>query len=348
MIQISMLDLICIFGSAAFAFVLAWWLTIQLSRGRWLVALDHPNERSLHHTPTPRTGGLAIVIALVLAQVPIALVYGLSWDGFAIGIASAMVLSISVLDDLRDVPARWRLVVQAGAAMLLLAFGFSLRALLLPGWQMQMSPPIGYVLSLLMVLWLINLYNFMDGIDGLAGGMGVIGFAALGVLGGQAGDWGFAAVCVAVSAACAGFLVSNFPPARIFMGDAGSSVLGLLAAALSLKAQRDGLFSVWLSLLVFSPFIVDASVTLIRRALAGEAIWRAHRSHFYQRVVGLGWSHRRTTVFEYVLMLACAGSALALADSDSATQRLALLAWASSYAMLMATITLIERRRAPL
>ena len=327
------------------AFLLAWWLTVQLARGRWLVALDHPNERSLHDTPTPRTGGLAIVSALALALLPIAWKYGISRDGVVVCVAVAMVLMISIADDLRNLSVIWRLAVHAAAATLLLVCGFSLEFLALPGWRWEMPALVGGMFSFLMVLWLINLYNFMDGIDGLAGGMGVIGFATLGALGVQAGDWGFASICATVAAVCGGFLFCNFPPARIFMGDAGASVLGLLAAALSLKAQRDGLFPVWLSLLVFSPFIIDATVTLIRRALTGAAIWKAHRSHFYQRLVGIGWSHRRTTLLEYLLMLACAGSALSLSAADSGFQRMALLAWAVTYVMLMVAITAVERRR---
>jgi UDP-N-acetylmuramyl pentapeptide phosphotransferase/UDP-N-acetylglucosamine-1-phosphate transferase len=338
-------ELIVVSATLIVVFALAAWLTLQLSRGRWLVALDHPNERSLHDTPTPRTGGLAIVASFALAQLPVLWLYGVSWGGFAVAVAVAMVLVVSLADDLRDMSVTVRLSVQAGAAVVLIVFDFSLRDAVLPGGQWSLSPLIGATFSLLMMLWLTNLYNFMDGIDGLAGGMGVIGFAALGVLGAQAGDFGFFVVCAAISAACGGFLVFNYPPARIFMGDAGSSVLGLLAAALSLKADRDGLFPLWLSVLVFSPFIVDATVTLIRRALQREVIWQAHRSHFYQRLVGLGLSHQRTTQLEYLLMLACAASALLAQDAGDGLQSLVLFAWAATYAMLILTISAAERRR---
>jgi UDP-N-acetylmuramyl pentapeptide phosphotransferase/UDP-N-acetylglucosamine-1-phosphate transferase len=266
-------ELIVVSTTLIVAFAFAAWLTLQLSRGRWLVAMDHPNERSLHDTPTPRTGGLAIVASFALAQLPVLWLFGVSWGGFAVAVAVAMMLAVSLADDLRDMSVAVRLSVQAGAALVLIVFDFSLRDVVLPGVRWSLSPSLGVSFSLLLVLWLTNLYNFMDGIDGLAGGMGVIGFAAIGVLGAQAGDFGFFAVCAVISAACGGFLVFNYPPARIFMGDAGSSVLGLLAAAMSLKADRDGLFPLWVSMLVFSPFIVDATVTLIRRALRRKVLW---------------------------------------------------------------------------
>lgn len=266
-------ELIVVSTTLIVAFAFAAWLTLHLSRGRWLVAMDHPNERSLHDTPTPRTGGLAIVASFALTQLPVLWLFGVSWGGFAVAVAVAMMLAVSLADDLRDMSVAVRLSVQAGAALVLIVFDFSLRDVVLPGVRWSLSPSLGVSFSLLLVLWLTNLYNFMDGIDGLAGGMGVIGFAAIGVLGAQAGDFGFFAVCAVISAACGGFLVFNYPPARIFMGDAGSSVLGLLAAAMSLKADRDGLFPLWVSMLVFSPFIVDATVTLIRRALRRKVLW---------------------------------------------------------------------------
>jgi UDP-N-acetylmuramyl pentapeptide phosphotransferase/UDP-N-acetylglucosamine-1-phosphate transferase len=338
-------DSACVVVSAGLAFALSGWLAAQLAQGRWVTALDHPNERSLHASPTPRTGGLAIFIAVALAQMPIILLHGVSWDGLAISVAVVGVLLISIVDDLRNVAVIWRLGVHVGAAIVLLSANVSVHTLVLPGWQWVIPAAAGEMFSLLAILWLINLYNFMDGMDGLAGGMGLIGFACLGGLGAQAGDWGFAAVCAAISAACAGFLLPNFAPARIFMGDAGASVLGLLVVAMSLKAHRDGLFSLWVSLLVFSPFVIDATVTLMRRLMAGEVIWKAHRSHFYQRIVGLGWSHRRTALFEYLLMCACATTALSLSDAHPGIQRTALLVWAAIYVTLMVAVTAVERRR---
>jgi len=122
-------------------------------------------------------------------------------------------------------------------------------------------------------------------------------------------------------------------------------VLGFAAAATALEADRRGAFALWLSLLVFSPFVVDATVTLLRRALNAEAVWLAHRSHFYQRLVRLGWSHRRTTLRAYVLMAACAASALAVQHAPWPLQAATLFAWALIYAILMLVVTRLERAR---
>jgi UDP-N-acetylmuramyl pentapeptide phosphotransferase/UDP-N-acetylglucosamine-1-phosphate transferase len=183
---------------------------------------------------------------------------------------------------------------------------------------------------------MINLYNFMDGMDGFSGGMATAGFSTLGLLGYLGGDNHFASICWLIAAASAGFLVWNFPPARIFMGDVGSSALGFLAAALSLWANRIGLFPLWLAILVFTPFIFDATLTLVRRTLNGERIWEAHRNHYYQRLVQAGWSHRRTVLWEYGLMLLCCSSALVAYHATTLVQWsiLAGVAWVCLVAVI--------------
>ena len=157
-------------------------------------------------------------------------------------------------------------------------------------------------------MWMINLYNFMDGMDGFAGGMTVIGFGTLAVIGVE--HQLFMTMNLLVVSATCGFLLFNFPPAKIFMGDVGSSSLGFLAAGFSLWGNYEGIFPLWIALLIFSPFIVDATVTLLHRLFRGEKVWQAHKFHYYQRLVELGWGHKRTVLWEYVLMGACSISAL--------------------------------------
>jgi UDP-N-acetylmuramyl pentapeptide phosphotransferase/UDP-N-acetylglucosamine-1-phosphate transferase len=153
--------------------------------------------------------------------------------------------------------------------------------------------------------WMINLYNFMDGMDGLAGGMAVIGFGSYGIAALAGGDFSFAAINLSVATAALGFLVFNFPPARVFMGDAGAIPLGGLAAIFNITGFQRGDWPWWFGIMVFSPFIVDASLTLCKRLLRGEKVWQAHREHYYQRLVQSGWGHRKTTLAEYTLMLLC-------------------------------------------
>lgn len=274
------------------------------------LALDVPNVRSLHAAPIPRVGGLALVGALLCgwAALPVA--------PAAIAVLAALLCGFSYLDDRRGLPVLVRLGMQ-----LLAAAAFVL--LLRPEPAAWMLVPLGLAL-----VWFTNLYNFMDGMDGLAGGMAVIGFAALGVGSLHAGADGLAAAAFCVAAAAAGFLIFNWHPARIFLGDAGSIPLGFLAGALGIQGWRDDVWPLWFPLLVFSPFVVDATVTLLRRLLAGEKIWTAHREHYYQRLVRMGWSHRRTAAAEYAVMLAAAAAALAL-RAAAPTVQAAGLAWAA-------------------
>jgi len=251
---------------------------------------------------------------------------------------------VSFQDDRMNVAARWRILVHLLAAVSLLTANLVPGSLVLPGLALPLPAWIAILLVLLFVVWMINLYNFMDGMDGFAGGMATIGFSALAWLGWA--DVGFATFCLIVAAASAGFLVHNFPPAKIFLGDTGSTALGFLAAAFSLWGAKDGLFPFWVVLLVFSPFIVDATVTLLRRLLRGEKVWEAHRRHYYQRLVLLGWGHRRTVLTEYALMLACAGSALLAVRLPPVGQISLAMAWGLIYGFLMWGVGRLERRRA--
>jgi UDP-N-acetylmuramyl pentapeptide phosphotransferase/UDP-N-acetylglucosamine-1-phosphate transferase len=256
---------------------------------RWL--LDWPNVRSLHAAPVPRTGGLAIMPGVALGVV----VSGT--QSLALGLALGLML-LSVLDDWKGLSPHVRLFAHLAAAFaLVLTIG-------------EQGSWLETILLVLGVAWMTNLYNFMDGADGLAGGMAVFGFAAYAAAAWLAGNTDFALACLAVAAAAAAFLLFNFPPARIFMGDAGSIPLGFLAAALGISGWRGQMWPLWFPAVVFSPFVLDASVTLARRLLRGEQIWRAHRSHYYQRQILMGWSHRRLALSAYALMAATATAAL--------------------------------------
>ena len=253
-------------------------------------------------------------------------------------------VAISILDDYRSIPIKWRILIHGWAACVIFRASYMPTTFDLPDLVLPLPAWIIIPLTLLFTVWMINLYNFMDGMDGFASGMAVIGFSTLGWLGWA--DIGFATFCLIVVAASAGFLVHNFPPAKIFLGDAGSTALGFLAAACSLWGSKDSLFPFWVALLVFSPFIVDATVTLLRRVLRGEKFWQAHRSHYYQRLVLLGWGHRRTVLAEYALMLACAGSALLAVRLPPVGQISLAMVWGLIYGFLMWGVGRLERRHA--
>jgi UDP-N-acetylmuramyl pentapeptide phosphotransferase/UDP-N-acetylglucosamine-1-phosphate transferase len=301
------------------AFAAIWWL---LRSRLSFVALDRPNPRSLHEAPIPRTGGLGLhagallAIGIIAPQLPTAL-----WIAFAV------LLLVSFLDDLRGIPVLLRFVLHVAVCAL-----FSAAILASEHGVLAVAA------AALAFAWMANLYNFMDGSDGLAGGMALIGFSFYGAAAWLAGSTEFALVNFSIAAAAAAFLVFNFHPARIFLGDAGSVPLGFLAAALGLTGwlQRD--WTWWFPVLVFSPFIVDASVTLARRLLRREKVWEAHRGHYYQQLVRLGWGHRRTAIAEYALMLASGLLALTALTLTAGLQAVALAAAAGAYLLIMVSI----------
>lgn len=319
------------------AFAASCLLTRYLASARSVLRIvDHPNERSLHDRPTPRTGGLAILAGVLIAGTWLMAMLGAQRDVLWVGLDMIVLAAVSFLDDRLDLSAALRFLVHLGVAVTLAAAGMVLQELELPGVVWSLPVPLAGLITVGYVVWMINLYNFMDGMDGFAGGMAAIGFGALGLLGWTESAWLFSSVCWVISASALGFLVWNFPPARIFLGDAGSSTLGFLVAACSLWADKQGIAPLWVSALVFSPFIVDATVTLIRRAFRREPIWKAHRSHYYQRLAVAGWGHRRTVLWEYALMLACAASAIlvARAESGQTWPWLVIAGWAAVYLML--------------
>jgi UDP-N-acetylmuramyl pentapeptide phosphotransferase/UDP-N-acetylglucosamine-1-phosphate transferase len=278
-----------------------------------------------------------------MALVGIAVVRGFAASTGWIVSGALLVAGVSYWDDRSGVPASVRLAAHVMAATLLVMGGVKVAHIALPGVSVPMSESLLIVAAVLFTVWMTNLYNFMDGMDGFAGGMAVIGFATFALFGWRAGHESCAAVSLVLAAASAGFLLFNFPPARIFMGDVGSSTLGFLAAALSIWGARDGVFPHWVAVLVFSPFVVDATVTLFRRLFGGERVWEAHRSHYYQRLVRLGWGHRKTVLWEYLLMLSSAGSALWAVSLPPAGQWALILVWAFVYTGLAVLVSRLEQ-----
>lgn len=306
----------------------AYGLDVTLKRVR--LPLDRPNERSLHSIPTPRSGGLVATPVVLAAW--IALVPGIPWSIWG---AFALLFAVSALDDVRSLPVAARFGCHLAAA------GLATLGLASQSWDAFTS-----LVAILAIGWMTNLYNFMDGSDGLAGGMAVVGFGTFGVAAWLGTDPSVAIAAWILAGAAAGFLVWNFPPAKVFLGDAGSIPFGGMAGALGLLGWSRGLWPAWFPLLVFAPFVVDASVTLARRALRGEKVWQAHREHYYQRLVRLGWGHRRTAMAEYALMVACAGTSLVGLRLDRSLHAWLLIATAATFVLLMALIDRAWHRHA--
>ncbi len=320
-------------AGACVAWLVCWLLAHP--RNPWQV-LDWPNERSLHDRPVPRTGGLAIVCGVLVAA------FGLSWDAAPGGlVTAAAILAVALVswyDDRKGLSPRLRLAVHGAAAMTVAVAGIRPPVAWLPGVTVTLGGPITVLVTTLFLVWWINLYNFMDGMDGFAGGMAVFGFGALAMLGYRAHDPAFAGIALMVASAALGFTVANFPPARLFMGDMGATVLGFMAGIMILTGSARGDFPLWAGLAVFSPFLVDATVTLLKRVARGERLTAAHRGHYYQRLVRAGLSHRRTVLGEYGLMVVCGLSAYAGTGASRPVQWAIIAALAILYGVLAALV----------
>jgi UDP-N-acetylmuramyl pentapeptide phosphotransferase/UDP-N-acetylglucosamine-1-phosphate transferase len=313
---------------AIFALAAAWMITFALTREKLSrLVLDRPNARSLHASAVPRTGGIALFIAaaatLWLFSLPVA-----SNVLFAVGAVAA----VSLLDDVREVPAVGRLAVHLSAA----------------AWLVFSADASGYSLlvkaaAVVAIAWAANLYNFMDGADGLAAGMAVIGFVALGLAAAASDNEVFARINFIIAAVAAGFLPFNLEPARIFLGDVGSVPLGFIGAVFGFYGWSVDVWPLWFPVLVFSPFVVDSTVTLAQRALRRERLWHAHHDHYYQRLVRMGWSHRYTALVEYALMAAVAIASIVALKLSPQGQAAVLVTVAAAYVVVMRLIDVAWR-----
>lgn len=259
--------------------------------------LDLPNARSSHGVPTPRGGGVAIVVVTTVG-----LLLG-AWQGVAApGLLRAVVgggLAVALIgfaDDNRSVSPLIRLAVHCAAALWALLCLGGLPPLGIAGRVVAFGW-LGYVLGTLGIVWTLNLFNFMDGIDGIAASEAA--FVALAGAALTLMTQGSPAVVFAglvLAAACSGFLLWNWPPAKIFLGDVGSGYLGYVIVVLALAAARGRPTAVWTWLILGGAFFVDATVTLVRRSLRGERLHEAHRTHAYQWLAQSWGSHRRVTL----------------------------------------------------
>ena len=337
---------------------LSWWMTgLLVSKASFLRAVDHPNVRSLHTKPTPRSGGVAIFASALIG-------FGVVAFGFAVvppstgflpkGFASAsiwifgsivLVTTVSFLDDRVGLPIGLRFAVQAIAAVIVVwGVGLTLPSIPIPAIKTVVLGGLAVPVSLLFLLWMTNLYNFMDGMDGFAGGMTTLGFGFLAYFGWRAGHPFMMLTATIIAMSALGFLFHNFPPARIFMGDVGSIPLGFTGGTLMLLGLRDGLFDFWVPILIFSPFILDATVTVLRRAWQRQKIWEAHRDHYYQRLVLIGWSHRQAVLAEYGVMALCGGLAVLYHDASEEWRLIILGFWGVLFLSLALAVKGVEQR----
>lgn len=264
--------------------------------------VDIPNSRSSHSLPTPRGGGVAIVLSFLISMVVVAAGHLAPLDSLvALGGSTSLVALIGFMDDHGHIAARWRLLGHFLSACWALCWLGGLPEFSALGVKID-SGWLGLGVATFYLVWMLNLYNFMDGIDGIASVEAIsvcIGISIVYVLAGHAE---LIVLPVLLSAAVLGFLWWNFPPARIFMGDAGSGFLGIALAVLSLQAAWEAFELFWCWLILLGVFIVDATFTLLRRLTRGEKLYEAHRSHAYQYAARLHGKHRPVTLAVAALM----------------------------------------------
>lgn len=326
------------------------WMAVRLFRG-WALSnklLDHPNERSSHDRPIPRGGGIGIVLVVWIFGAFV----NHSIPGIGLVVAGALLIGVvSWLDDIRrGLSPAIRLIAHIGAA------GLAIGAI--SGWSQIAVPFVGkiafgwpsYLLAMVWIVGLVNAYNFMDGIDGLAGVQAVTASAGWLAVGVFAGSPVLSATGTVIGSSAIGFLLHNWPPAKIFMGDIGSAFLGYTFAVIPVCAgwAVPGSLAAripFAGLLMVAPFVLDATFTFLRRLAKGERLSQAHRSHIYQRLVITGLSHRGVTLVYSALgfLTSAAGVGFIFVEDRLMADVIASFSLAVSVGVLLCLVTLRER-----
>lgn len=330
------------------AAVISWLLLRALLRSLGARVLDVPNERSLHALPVPRGGGAAIVLVVLVGVAAASCLGKGGLSGGFWGAALTLAL-VGAYDDVKGLGAGIRLAFQVGAALVVLGTHFpGSTTVVLPG-AVPVTLPAAVVVAM-GIFWLVgmtNVYNFMDGADGMAGVQGSAAAVGWAIVGRWLGHEGISLIGLLIAGALLGFLAYNWAPARVFLGDVGSAFLGFVFAALVFVAgQKLGGRIPLAALLFVWPFGFDAAYTLVRRARRAENLFRAHRSHLYQRMVLAGWSHAGVAKLYGLLAAFCTLSGLAwLFLPEPFASGLSLLAFVGAPAVLLERVSSLETRR---
>ena len=302
--------------------------------------LDKPNERSLHTNPTPRGGGLAIVASLLSSTIALHLMGRLSRETMIALFGAIPIAAVGWLDDKKGVSPKVRFPIHILSALWALFWIGGMPTLMLGSHVLTIGHIIGGLLAVIGIVWATNLYNFMDGSDGIAGAEALtIGLTGAMLLW-TAGAVGLSLLSLATAGAALGFLFWNWSPAKIFMGDVGSGTLGFWFAVLALGSERSMAVPATLWGLIAGVFVVDATLTVLRRAMRREQLHVAHRTHGYQRMVAAGWTHRRVASAVIAINVALA----LIAFVAQRIPELDYLVVAAGFIMLFGVYILVERR----
>jgi UDP-GlcNAc:undecaprenyl-phosphate GlcNAc-1-phosphate transferase len=312
--------------------------------------LDIPGERSSHNKPMPTMGGLGIVMAFFLGL----LILQFSpdqwetppWLGWFI-IGAGLAALVGFIDDLWRLRILLRLLLYGIAAGLVVFGGIRLRALDIPAVGVIEFQILEIPMTILWIIAVVSFYNFMDGIDGLAAGVGVIVTGFLAYIARKVGNSDVFILSLLLGGSCLGFLVHNFPPAKIFMGDVGSIFVGYVLAVLALignQSEVSGHIPLLVPVLLLGTFLFDTIATLGRRIIRRKKWYSSHREHYYQKMTNLGFSHLQITLGEYVITSLLGISALLYIRVSQTLAFAILMIWPMLLAGLIITITFIERR----
>ena len=290
----------------------AWIRRVAIQRA----ILDHPNERSSHSIPTPRGGGLAIVVLVIATAIAFGFVSGFTKQNLAFIVSGILLAILGWQDDVRSLSPKVRFPIQfAAIAVAMLGMGW-FDSVTIPVFGVWHLGWIGIPITFVWILGLINAFNFMDGIDGIAGGVALaagLGWTILSTtFGGFENPLAFW-ISLSVAATSLGFLGHNWPPARIFMGDVASTFLGFTFAVLPLMSAQRGGDALMFGTAILWTFIMDAGITFLRRAVRRENVFAAHRTHLYQRLVVSGIKPVFVSSLFIALTLLGAGLSLAWA-----------------------------------
>ncbi|MEW6498846.1 MAG: glycosyltransferase family 4 protein [Cyanobacteriota bacterium] len=270
--------------------------------------MDIPNVRSSHSQPVPRGGGIGLLLGIGVSAA-LASILGVELPSWPIWLGLVLVAGVGFWDDLRgELQVPIRLLAQLCAALLVVSFSGRLTSLPLPPPADLSLNGLGYLISVIWILAVLNFFNFMDGIDGIAGSQALITGIALAFAVGMEGAW----LGATIAGSSLGFLLLNWQPAKIFLGDIGSYSLGFMLAAAPLQygSERASRLTMLVGLSLWM-FLADASLTFIHRLFSKGRVWEAHRNHFYQRLVKSGLSHKQVTL----LVAACAVTTSAMGVS---------------------------------
>ncbi len=308
--------------------------------------LDIPNVRSSHTIPKPRLGGVALTVSFYVSCATLFLVelrpFPSSMMATGILAGGAIIALLGLYDDLRGLDARMKLLAQLAICSIVIATGVVMEELTLPLIGTIDLGAFSVPFTIIWILGIINFYNFIDGIDGLAAGTGMIASSFLILVGGMAGAPMLGGVYAILAGSCLGFLRYNFPPARIFMGDMGSTFIGYSFAVLSVMGSKVGI-PAFLTILLLGAVLGDAALTLIRRIVRREKVLSPHRTHYYQRLTTLGLSHKQVTLLEYLIAVLLGVSALLALSGDRIFVAFFAVMWLGFFLWVLVKIRSMER-----